>query len=1013
MNFPIRITNGGSSPYTGTVHSGLPIPAGFIFDVPNICAVPISGSPVRAEAAATILNRNPDQSVRWLMVGVTGTFQPGTTDMLIQILSGPSPQSFVPGGADIARTAVFEVDWCDAAGKITQSSVAFGSLAPAAATVFNASGVYTLFEWSGSFSAQFGWRLFAEARKGEPGMRLEFMLENRGPGFHDGGSPVIARSARVRVSQPERPTEPDIDLAWGAPPHPCRLGNLAIAHGSEKSPIKMYWTTNAVVAEWITPNSRYPQGGAYALPTIPGQARPAGDPQMSASSDLGLFVWEKLSVQCFVGGALAMEHVNEPPVLRWLDVERYEKHLIGGIEPAAPWADSSGAPLQTTLARYERVHAAYVDPKACTPQGGLKSHAALKQTVNGVETWLEQVTPSTQQTVDPQFVDHRGTRPVVWRDDGGNLVDLQFVSSNGGDLVTHQRFVERGGTYAVPRSQNLHLGVVHFGDHVWGDGKSGASHYDVDHSALHEFLRSGDFRWWQQASRMLTHLRTVDFAWPSNPVSDPNPRRNEGLAHYEKGHNHGNFNQPLITHNWVSGACLAWCLTGHPEFLRMARHAAAHALLFETFDGVAVPADWKIGTAKDPRDFGAPSGAHRRGSTTASVSSGWYGDWGIRAPARALELAAAIKIYIADGTFDWVADKIFENVARNVQRVETQIWGGRGFILNRGGRDGHYYDEEQGWMHAYLVRGLGYALIHGNPAVMGQFKPLYDRMYAWMLRGIAYGYSTPAGQVLPRPMSDFDESGMTTDLRPGLEQTTLDKWYLWRDDVTNRAKFDAWYALLQRDQANLTNYVSTAGLPAWVIATPAYKAYIAAVETTKTRWDGGQAPATTDAEYQFLLANQWTWLSQQRFPNMNHCLITADALAQGALELGHSEGETMALRLIEAVSWHWQEDTPKPHGSITVNPSDVAYRMAQFPNSESKVNGNGLETRYARRLLSLMAMSGHAVWDASVVLPAENEVDPFFPPENLVLDVNGRTSPYIESSGLSPAVVKTSALAGM
>lgn len=1014
MNWPIKIINGGKTPYTGTVHTGLPVPQGVVFVAPNICAVPVAGSPVRYEACATILNRNSDTSARFMLVGVTGTFQPGTTELLLQILPGSAPTTFIPENFMLARTAVFEVDWVDAAGKITKSSVNFGQLSNNITTTWNTSGVYLLTEWSGSFSSTVGWRLFVEARKGEPGVRFEFMIENRGAGFHDGGQPVIVRSARIRVDQPMKPAEPDIALAWGDPSKPCRVGNLAIAHGGEKPPIKMFWTSNAVIAEWITPESRYPQGGMYAVPTYPGQARPAGDSQMLASSDLGLFVWEKLSVSCFVGGPLDIEHVNEPPMLTWSDVERYEKHLIGGIEPAVPFLDSSGAFKQTTIARYDRLHAAYVDPKACDPQGGLKAHNAVQTTVGGAVIWMEQMSPSTQQPVDAAFVDHRGARPVVWRDDGGNLVPLDFVAGpQGGDLVTHERFVERGGTYSLPRSQNLHLGVVHYGDHVWGDGKSGAAHYDVDHSALHEFIRSGDFRWWQQASRMLTHLRTVDFAWPSNPVAEQNPRRNEGLALYEKGHNHGNFNQPLITHNWVGGACLAWCLTGHPEYLRLATHAAMHALRFELHTGTAVPADWVIGSAKDPRDFGAPSTARRRGSTTSSVAAGWYGDWGIRSPARVLELAAALKVYIADGIYDWVADALFEKLATAVQRVETGIWGGRGFILNRGGRAGDYYDEEQGWMHAYLVRGLGYALIYGDPVRMAPFQPLYDRMYKWLLACTAYGYSTPAGVILPRPSSDFDESGPITDLRPGISQATLNLWYPWRDDVTNRAKFDAWYAGIQADKTRLTDYVSPSGFTAWINDNPAFRAYLKNIDAVKMKWDAGTTPSTSDPEYQFLLANQWAWFEQRRFPNMNHCLIAADALAQGALELGHPEGETLALRYIEGVSWHWQEDAPKPHAVVTANPSAVAYRMAQFPNSESKVNGNLLETRYARRLLSLLDQTDRAVWDASVVLPPENEVDPFLPPATLVLDVNMRSSPYTPESGLTPQVVKTSVLSGL
>jgi hypothetical protein len=138
MNWPIKIINGGKTPYTGTVHTGLPVPQGVVFVAPNICAVPVAGSPVRYEACATILNRNSDTSARFMLVGVTGTFQPGTTELLLQILPGSAPTTFIPENFMLARTAVFEVDWVDAAGKITKSGVNFQTDTGHAYWIFNA-----------------------------------------------------------------------------------------------------------------------------------------------------------------------------------------------------------------------------------------------------------------------------------------------------------------------------------------------------------------------------------------------------------------------------------------------------------------------------------------------------------------------------------------------------------------------------------------------------------------------------------------------------------------------------------------------------------------------------------------------------------------------------------------------------------------------------------------------------------------------------------------------------------
>jgi len=944
MSFPVTISVGPDG-YTGTVVTGLPVPSGFIFEVSDkLIACSVDGPVALYPTSAAIITRNSDGSARWLLTAITGTFPPGETHLFLGYDAQASADTLIPPHHNILASTVFTVTTVDAAGAMTTFDLPFSALTPATAIAHYSTKNYSLLEWRKTITPTMRFVVFLEVRKGEPGSRVEFLIENTAPGFHDNGKPLIVRSAKISVNTPVRPPSADISLPFGSLPVPTNLGPLAIAYGSQRAPLKMYWESGRTVAEWITPDSRYPQGGRYAPETYPGELR-SSDPQLHATSDLGLFVWEKLSVKMMVGavGNFPQSNLDTVPMLRWSDPERYTNHVIGGIEPVYPLTGSNGAFLINSTSRYERVHQAYVNPAACDAVDPLK-------TVNG---------------------------RII--DSAGNEVPAEYVKiTNAGpkELTTHRRFVERGGTYPKPRNKNSHFGAVHFGDHVWGDGKSGAAHYDVDHSCLWEFLRSGDLRWWKEASVMLDHLRTVDFAW-SHLTDLARISKYDGLPHYEKGNNHGNFEVPNISHTWLGGAGLAFCLTGHPEYLQMMVQAASNVLIHKSLAGQPVPSDWQIGTAKDPRDYGAPSPHHRRGSTASNVN-GWYGDWGVRIPARALELATALKVYAASRIYPWVADTIYQTTLSAVERVETQIWGRHGFILNRAFRSPHHFDTEQGWMHAYLVRGIGYALIYGDPKVTLPFRDLYDRMYSWLKHCVVYGAVTPTGVTPPRLAANFNEVGPTQMLRPGIRSVTESLWYPWRDDVTNRAKFDAWYASLIAEAVYLSNYVNEAGLTAWITQEVGYQMYLSAASRIKASWDAGAVPSASDADYKFLVGAQWDWLEQSSSPNVNHCAIASDALAQGALELGRSDGAVMALRLIEHTSWRLQDSTIKELPNIFSSPSDVAYRMAQYPSSETKIYGNQLETRYARRILSSLQSLGHAVWSPEVAdIPQESELDPF------------------------------------
>lgn len=958
LDYPILVVNGRSTPYKGTVVTGLPVHPALVWSPLDIIATGTDGT--KYQAAHEILTRHPDGSAKWLLTAITGTFQPGETKLFLSpnynadFTPGRDP-FFVPANYQPAVDTVVEVEHVDfATGQANTWSLDLANLNAHNPRVHWGTEVYMMFEWSGSITPTLGWRMFAEARKDEGGIRLEFILENRQKGRADGGKPSIVRRASIRHRQAD-PSAPDVHVPWGGQNQVSEtwLGELGVAHGRQCAPLKMRWEAQAgeVVADWVLPESKIPQGGNYAPLTLPGDPMPSSS-QVWPESDLGLFVYEKIGVSFFVGDRFPQEHLDCPPVMVWEDPERYEDFLIGGIAAVETWKDAAGTPLdQTTLQRFERRTASYVDPDACTP-----GHA------------------------------------------GG-----------AGERITYRRFIERGGTYPKADDKNPHYGVTNWGDRQWGSGKAGGGHYDVDHSQAHQFLRSRDFRWWYEHCLASRHLRLVDWSWAQDPEADITFNFKEGLCTYEKGQHHGNYSNPTSTHTWVNGICVGYCLTGHPEFLRAAKQCMHHLVNHEHLDGAPVPASWQRGTAFDPRDWGAGTNAHRYGSSTGG-GSGYQGNWGIRRIGRVLEMSSAINNYVgSEVAYDF--DAYYMRVLGNVQRVESGVWGGGGYILNRAGRSSRY-DSEQGWMHAYVVRGIGYAMIYGGPAVENAYRALYDRMYDWLVNLVVYGYRRPDGKyVYPRLAARFDESGVITTVRPGIRSATVSKWYAWRAsvlaDAPDQQAHADWVAALNGELARLQGYTSPAGHSAWVLTDPGFQQYLSTANSIAWNVD------KNDGNFTFLKSRQWSYTDDSAWAGMNHCAIGADALAQGALELGRQDGEVLAARLSEHVQWHLMDGGgTKAYDRVDQNASPIAYRMSQYPNSETKINGIQLEANYSRRVLGQLAAMGKAFWDESVQdLPDEAQVDPWrrLIPQGITVDVNGRLNVIQDDPDIEGEVIVTTA----
>lgn len=964
MNFPIVVVNGGTTPYTGTTVSGFPMPQGVLFTELNIVAAAKDGSGKTYPASHTILTRHPDGSAKWVLTAVTGTFEVGETrlDVLIDP-NGSRGTGFVPKNYQPSINSGMKIVYVDfSTGEQKIFILDFALLDQYYSTTHYSTKNHMLFEWFGPVSGNLCWRLFSEHREGETGARIEFIIENRGPGFHDKGQPLIIKEATIWHRQ-SRPTEPAPSFPWGSQfsQSVSRYGELAVAHGKECCPLYMGYddSTGVVYAQWITPDTRIPQGKNYAPLTFPGDMRNPSDVQQIPESDLGDFIYEKRSVRFFIGGALEQEHLDHPPMMIWEDCERYDAFLVGGISPVEPWKDDLGKPMDaTTLQRFERRTAAAWDPAACTP----------------------------------------------------------FTGTN--ERITRTLFRERGGTYARTPDQNPMYGSFNYGDMQWGDGKSGAAHYDIDHALLYQFLRSRDFRVWKESDIALKHLRTVDFQWGPDSIQPTTKTKQEGLSGYEKGQQHGNYGLGNITHTWLNGAGLAYCLTGHPEFLRLMRHAAYHLVTYEHLDGGAVPANWARGTSLDPRDWGSTGSSHRYGTSNGgSAAWGYQGDWGIRQIGRVFEVATAIKVYVGSEVSQDI-DAFYLRVLNNVRRVETGVWGGNGYILNRAQRSGHRYDYEQGWMHGYVVRGLGYALIYGPPEAQ-QYRDLYNRMYDRLMDYVVYGQKDPAtgNWVPPRLTATFDESGPMSVVRYGIMPNTVNLWYPWRDSVLQnkpkQAAFDAWKTAVLADYQSMLSYVSPAGQHAWLLDDPTFTQYIDTVN--RVTYDIDQ----NHADFVYLYSKQWAYTLDAHYPNINHCAIGADALAQGVLELGREDGELSAVRLAEHAQWHLQDGTtPVAYAQISNKASDVSWRMSMYPNSESKVNADQLEDRYQRRILGQLNKVAPFWHEGLTDIPAETIGNPWAStlamPAGISTDLNGRVD-VISADPSVPGnvvVVTTAALNG-
>lgn len=953
----IRIVNGSDSIYRGTVVSGIPAPEGLIYDesVDIVAHDPVTGE--EYQAAYEILSRFDEGhaagSAKWILVGINGSFDPGTTELLLSSNpDGVREPNYIPLNWEWSRNALVKATLVD---PVTMEAVDFEldleSLTPTnALEIHHANEVFMTLEWEGDTNVpDVGWRAFAFLRKGEAGIRWEFQFEQRGPGYKQtGAEPGILEDLRLVYSNNHGVSGPK-SISFDRGFHEQAdsiIGDLHVAYGCQTGPLTMEHDGSETTVVFVNEDSYIPQGGAWAPAARPGDPTPVSS-SVDPRSANGLFFYEKIMVEFFIGAPMAQAHVNCPPQLALANKDLYDTYILGGLVEAEPFKDNDGY-IQTNTGRYERLLAAYVDERACDP--------------------------------------------------------LQR------ERITFRKFAERGGTYPKSDFDNPFFGIRDFGDDVWASGYGGGNHYQAADSCLRQWLRSDDPRWFFEGFVRNRHFRIWDFSW-SGPSNNPFVHhRYDGMSTYQKGHHHGNSEVPKLTHSWVGNCAIGYVLTGHPELLRACKQNASALVENYNFWG----ADYQPSPGSDPRDWGSPSRNHTYGDVSVRAPSGSYGDWGIRVFGRAFENSAAHIEYLGSEIEEYDLRAYMANVCHHVERIETQIWGGNGYILNRADRANLVPDMEQGWMQCYVTRGIGYALLYGGKQTE-QYRPMYERWYNFLLNKlIVYGDKDANGRVRPpRVAGYFGPHGPMFIKRYGIKNSTLQKWYAWRNAVdagqTDSQAFNEWRTLVLADVQVLDGLVEQNGEPSWIKNDPGFQAWLAALERVHVA--GADVDPNND-DYKLLRAKQWSFIQTESYPAINHGMLAADTLAQGALHLGmNAQGVAgfMAIRLAENNCWHLQDPADAKHyADIRDEASDVSYRMLKFPGSETKIYPNQIDSQYIRALMR--------VWDKYIKQdvwgPKADEIlnsylssaqtsagGSYTPPHKDVekrLDVNNELSPFVD-----------------
>lgn len=258
------------------------------------------------------------------------------------------------------------------------------------------------------------------------------------------------------------------------------------------------------------------------------------------------------------------------------------------------------------------------------------------------------------------------------------LIDDQAADTVPGlGKIGLESFRRRGGTYGGVQS----FGWENFGDIFWGEGAS-SLHYDWTRSVLMQWLRGGDYGFFDTGRDMAWHMRDYDFNHSTD--TDEGWR---GAARYEKGWWHGNFRFGELSHTWVHGVLMHYVITGEEG----SRESALQT------------ADWLM---RNP-------------------PGNWNGYYGARIPGWSIENLFDCWNYLGDPAYLAAAKAGMDRFLEKEQLPEN---GGNGYVLNPANANSNYPAFAKPFMHAYFfLAAARYSAFAGDP----DYLPLLKRMRDW------------------------------------------------------------------------------------------------------------------------------------------------------------------------------------------------------------------------------------------------------------------------------------------
>jgi hypothetical protein len=237
-------------------------------------------------------------------------------------------------------------------------------------------------------------------------------------------------------------------------------------------------------------------------------------------------------------------------------------------------------------------------------------------------------------------------------------------------------------------------GWDNYGDFMWADGPS-SLHYDWPYSVLVNYVRGGDYGFFEHGRDMAHHRRDYD----QNHSTSPDEYW-RGTQFYEKGWWHGNNNTGQQSHTWIGGLLLYYAMTGD----EMSYEAA-----LETTDFLL---------RYSPRN--------------------WSGIYGARIPGWSIENLLDLYTYLGISACMVEAEA---GMAR-FQELEGN-WGSHGYVMNAATPTNPFM---QPFMHCIMFNaGARYTILSGDPTYMG----LLWRMKSFLATTIIPGSGPPTAMTLP------------------------------------------------------------------------------------------------------------------------------------------------------------------------------------------------------------------------------------------------------------------------